>query len=130
VQFDALLEDGLYADISRRADGQAIRIKAAALEKGYALYADSPTNQQFLVMPDAAIEKLARDYAFAYIGAPTSHIPWCGSARAGRPGRGRGRTDARHFASVISIHEVNGMRIRTIGPISMQATVMRDHSME
>lgn len=68
VQFGALLEGGLYMDISRRADAQAMRIKAAALEKGYALYADSPTNQQFLVMPDAAIEKLARDYAFAHIG--------------------------------------------------------------
>jgi threonine aldolase len=67
AQFGALLEDDLYMDISRRADAQAMRIKAAALQKGYALYADSPTNQQFIVMPDEAIAKLAKDYAFAYI---------------------------------------------------------------
>jgi threonine aldolase len=68
VQFEAILEDGLYLDISGRADAQAMRIKAAALQKGYVLHADSPTNQQFIVMPDEAVEKLAKDYAFAYIG--------------------------------------------------------------
>ncbi len=67
VQFDALLADGLYLEISRRADQQAMRIKSAAREKGYALYTDSPTNQQFIAMPDAAIETLSHNYAFAYI---------------------------------------------------------------
>ncbi len=67
VQFEALFADDLYLEISRRADRQAMKIKAAALEKGFSLYTDSPTNQQFVVMPDAAIAKLAEDYAFAYI---------------------------------------------------------------
>lgn len=67
VQFEAILEDGLYLDIARRANYQAMRIRKAALEGGFSLYVDSPTNQQFVVMPNAAIEKLKKDYAFAYI---------------------------------------------------------------
>lgn len=67
VQFAALFADDLYMEISRHADAQAIRIQSAARKKGYSLYADSPTNQQFIVMPDTAIAKLAEDYAFASI---------------------------------------------------------------
>ncbi|MBE6759020.1 MAG: aminotransferase class V-fold PLP-dependent enzyme, partial [Ruminococcaceae bacterium] len=56
IQFDVLFTDDLYTRIAAHADRLAMRIKAAMLEKGYRLYIDSYTNQQFFVI---ANEKLA-----------------------------------------------------------------------
>ncbi len=64
LQFDALFTDGLYWEISRHAVEQAMALKAAFLEKGYPLYADSPTNQQFVILTRAQKERLEKDVAF------------------------------------------------------------------
>ena len=63
-QFDALFTDGLYWDISRRAVELAMRMKAMFLEKGYPLYIDSPTNQQFFVFTKEQLERLRASVAF------------------------------------------------------------------
>ena len=64
VQFDALFTDGLYWEISRHAIEQAMALKAAFLEKGYPLFADSPTNQQFVILTREQKERLEKDAAF------------------------------------------------------------------
>ena len=69
VQFDALFTDGLYFEISRHALDLAMKLKAAFLEKGYPLFADSPTNQQFPILTKAQEEKL-RQYAAFETWAP------------------------------------------------------------
>ncbi len=56
IQFDTLFTDGLYMEISKKAIGQAMRIRRAFEEKGYRPYIDSATNQQFFIISD---EKLA-----------------------------------------------------------------------
>lgn len=66
IQFEVLFEDGLYVDISRQAVEQAMRIRAAFVEKGFALYEDSVTNQQFVILPNAVIEQLQQTYSFAF----------------------------------------------------------------
>lgn len=66
VQFSELLKDGLYFELADKADKLAKRIKEAALEAGYSLYAESPTNQQFIIFPDEVIERLSKKYTFAY----------------------------------------------------------------
>lgn len=65
IQFLALLEGGLYSDISAHADRMAEKIRAAFIQKGFPLLFDSHTNQQFPVLPDTALEALARSYAFS-----------------------------------------------------------------
>lgn len=70
IQFEELLRDGLYMELSRHAVVQAMRIRKAALKKGWRLSADSPTNQQFFVLPNAALEKLSEKYAFSPMGVP------------------------------------------------------------
>ena len=50
VQFATLMTDGLYWDIARNAVNQALRLRQAMIDKGYQLYIDSPTNQQFFVI--------------------------------------------------------------------------------
>ena len=65
VQFDTLFTDGLYCRAARHAVEQAMRLRKAVEKKGWELYYDSPTNQQFPVVPDAALAKLAEKYSFA-----------------------------------------------------------------
>ena len=64
VQFDTLFTDDLYFRISRHAIDLAMKLKAAFLEKGYPLFADSPTNQQFPILTKAQEEKLRQYAAF------------------------------------------------------------------
>ncbi|MBR0199254.1 MAG: low specificity L-threonine aldolase [Oscillospiraceae bacterium] len=64
VQFDTLFTDGLYFEISRHAIRLAMKLKAAFLEKGYPLFADSPTNQQFPILTEAQEAKLRQYAAF------------------------------------------------------------------
>ena len=66
IQFDVLFTDNLYFEIAGKAVAQAKRIAAACKEAGCAFFADSPTNQQFPIFPDAALEKLKEKYVYSY----------------------------------------------------------------
>ena len=50
MQFDVLFTGNLYFDIARHAIRMAERLKAGVRAKGIELYADSPTNQQFIIL--------------------------------------------------------------------------------
>lgn len=58
IQFLTLFTDNLYLDIARHAVEQAVRLKAAFVEKGYELYYDSPTNQVFVTLDKEQEEHL------------------------------------------------------------------------
>ena len=64
-QFDALFTDGLYWEIGRHAVGLALRMKQMFQDKGYPLYMDSPTNQQFFILTKEQLERLQRDVVFS-----------------------------------------------------------------
>ncbi|MBE6792423.1 MAG: aminotransferase class V-fold PLP-dependent enzyme [Ruminococcaceae bacterium] len=66
VQFETLLENGLYTDIGVHAVGLALRIRDAFAVKGYTFRYASPTNQQFPILPYAAIEKLKEQFSFEF----------------------------------------------------------------
>lgn len=66
LQFSAMLEDGLYFEVARNADRQAMRLRHAFEKEGYAMLFDSHTNQQFPVLPDAVLEKLEENFSFAF----------------------------------------------------------------
>lgn len=70
LQFLALLEDGLYTRLAAKADAQALRIRAAFEAKGCPMLYDSPTNQQFPILPDAWYEALNQRYATTLMGKP------------------------------------------------------------
>ncbi len=53
IQFEALLEDGLYMRISRHAVEEADRIREALKRKGIPLWGSSDTNQVFAVLDTA-----------------------------------------------------------------------------
>ena len=58
VQFDTLFTDGLYFEISRNAIEMAEKLKNMFERKGYKMFLDSPTNQQFVVLDNARIDEL------------------------------------------------------------------------
>ena len=68
VQFAALMTDGLYERTARREVELALRLRAAFEAKGWPLRYDSPTNQQFPIVPDGALAKLAEKYSFSEWG--------------------------------------------------------------
>lgn len=70
LQFITLFSDNLYYRIGRHADRLAIKLKQGFVEKGYRIFIDSPTNQQFFVMPNTKIDSLRAEVGIGYWGAP------------------------------------------------------------
>lgn len=68
VQFSTLFSNGLYERIGEHAVRLAMKLKAGFTEKGYSLYIDSPTNQQFFVLPNEKIDELKKVASFELWG--------------------------------------------------------------
>lgn len=66
IQFLALLENGLYFELSRHANQMAQQIRKTCLESGLSLWCDSPTNQQFIIMPNTLLAQLEQEYVFSH----------------------------------------------------------------
>lgn len=66
IQFDALFSDGLYLQIARHAIEMAGRMKAMFKRKGWQFYLDSPTNQQFVVLPNEEVARLEKQVQFTH----------------------------------------------------------------
>ena len=66
LQFYTLFRDGLYMEITRKADEYAMQIKAAFAEKNIPSYIESCTNQQFVVLTTAQMEALEKNNIFEF----------------------------------------------------------------
>ena len=64
VQFDALLSDGLYFDISRHANALADRIRVTLAELNLPLLVPGTTNQIFAILPDFMLDELSKEFAY------------------------------------------------------------------
>ena len=73
VQFDTLFTDELYFKISKNAIDMAEKLKNALIEKGYTLFKDSPTNQQFVLIEDEKLEKLRENVKVGFWEKPDSN---------------------------------------------------------
>ena len=65
VQFETLFTGGLYEKMGRHAVELALRIRDACAEKGWSFIMDSPTNQQFPIVPNRVLTKLGEKYAYS-----------------------------------------------------------------
>lgn len=61
LQFDVLFTDDLYMKISKNAIEQAEKIKALMKKHNLPFLMNSPTNQQFVIMENAMLEKLSQN---------------------------------------------------------------------
>lgn len=68
VQFEALFDDGLYFEIGRYGVRLARRLKEGLLARGMRMLVDSPTNQQFFVLPNSVIDRLREHVTFELWG--------------------------------------------------------------
>jgi len=66
IQFETLFEDGLYLEISRHAIDMAMRIHDSLEAQHIRFLYESPTNQQFPILPDVLLEKLRSQYTFTF----------------------------------------------------------------
>lgn len=68
IQFDALFTDNLYFEISRHAILMAKKLKELFIKKGYEFFIDSPTNQQFVIIDNDEVDRLAKEVEFTHWG--------------------------------------------------------------
>lgn len=66
VQFDALFTNDLYLRIGAYAIEMAERLKKMFVDKGYQLFLDSPTNQQFIIMDNAKLAELDKEVIYSF----------------------------------------------------------------
>ena len=69
LQFETLFTDNLYSRIGSHGIEMAMRLKSVFKQHGYKLFFDSPTNQQFFVLPNHVIERLKENVSFELWGA-------------------------------------------------------------
>lgn len=62
IQFLTMFEDGLYFELGRHAIDMAHKLKAGIERLNIPFYSSSPTNQQFLILPDDVVTELEKDY--------------------------------------------------------------------
>lgn len=64
LQFETLFTDNLYFDISKHAIDMAMQMKQIFKEAGYPFLVDSPTNQQFVILPNEELPRLSQNILF------------------------------------------------------------------
>ena len=67
VQFEEMLKDGLYMELSRNAIELAMKLRDALRAMDVPTLVDSPTNQQFPILPNVVLPLLAEKYSYATI---------------------------------------------------------------
>ena len=77
LQFDALFTNDLYFKLSEHAIKMAMRMKDIFKKKGYQLMVDSPTNQQFVIIDNAQVDKLSEKMLFTHFGQADKHHTIC-----------------------------------------------------
>ena len=66
IQFLTLFEENRYFEISAHAARLAEKLKDELTKMNISFYINSPTNQQFPILPDDVLDKLREKYSFAY----------------------------------------------------------------
>lgn len=66
VQFDALFTDGLYFEIGKHGIAMAERVVKLLTSKGYQMFLDSPTNQQFVVLENSKLAELSKEVQLGF----------------------------------------------------------------
>ena len=82
IQFDTLFTDDLYLKISRHAIDIAHQIREIFVSAGYPLLFDSPTNQQYPIMPDSELAEIGKNFGYEYwerVDETHSGVRFCAS---------------------------------------------------
>ena len=84
LQFDALFSpaeeqsgEALYFTLARHGIQQAMRMREMFQHKGYEFWLESPTNQQFIILPNDIVERLQQHVEFTHWGKADIHHTIC-----------------------------------------------------
>lgn len=61
LQFDELFTDGLYLRLGKHGIAMSDKLKRLFRQKGFVMHPETPTNQNFVVLDDATIARLAKE---------------------------------------------------------------------
>lgn len=64
LQFDTLLKDDLYFEVSRHANKLAQQLRDTLQNLQYPVMVDSPSNQIFPILPDSVLKQLDKDFTY------------------------------------------------------------------
>ncbi len=70
VQFEVLMQNDLYTELGRQENALALRLRDGIAALGYSFASHSETNQQFPILPDTVVAKLAPDFSFEVSSKP------------------------------------------------------------
>ena len=82
VQFEEMLKDGLYMELSRHAIELAMKLRDALRALNVPVLVDSPTNQQFPILPNVVLSMLNQKYSWAtieHVDAAHTAVRFCTS---------------------------------------------------
>ena len=65
IIYDTLFTNDLFENLARHGNKMAKLLKDGLVKKGYKLLINSPTNQQFVIMPNELIKQLEKEFVFA-----------------------------------------------------------------
>ena len=68
IQFETLFEEDRYMEISRHAARLAEKLKDELTAAGVTFLVDSPSNQQFPILPNVVLDELRKKYSFEFNG--------------------------------------------------------------
>ncbi len=72
IQFDTLFTDNLYMKLGERTIEKAERLKLILKNAGLRFFIDSPTNQQFVILPNEYMDRIKSKVGFSFWEKPDS----------------------------------------------------------
>ena len=67
VEYETFFEDGLYVELARHARELAVQLRDGMKKMGVEFLCESPSNQQFPILPDAALRALEGEFHWEVI---------------------------------------------------------------
>ncbi len=71
IQFEELFSNGLYEEAGRHANHMAVQLKEGIEALGYRFSSNSPSNQQFPILPNAVLEQLEEEFNWEVTSCPS-----------------------------------------------------------
>ncbi len=68
VQFETLFTDDLYQEMGRWSTGLAVQLRDGMRAMGVTFMSESPSNQQFPILPNSALKALENDFHWEVLG--------------------------------------------------------------
>lgn len=68
IQFARLFTDNLYMEIGKHGVDLAMKLRNVLESKGFHTFIDSPSNQQFFILPNCVIDRISPFVSFEYWG--------------------------------------------------------------